>query len=71
MSEKLTRYLRISEVCEVTGVSRTTIWRWTRSGDFPAKRKLGPNSIGWCERAVGEWLANRPVAEAQATDGTA
>jgi excisionase family DNA binding protein len=26
------RYYRFSEVCEMVGVSRSTIWRWIKSG---------------------------------------
>ena len=25
-------YYRISDVCRLTGVSRSTLWRWTRAG---------------------------------------
>jgi DNA-binding transcriptional MerR regulator len=28
------KYYRISDVCRMTNVSRTTIWRWTKSGIF-------------------------------------
>ncbi len=70
MSNKLMRYLSIGEICELTGKSRTTIWRWTRSGHFPAKRKLGPNSIGWPASEVEEWLASRPAQGEAARDAT-
>jgi DNA-binding transcriptional MerR regulator len=26
------KYFRISDVCRLTGVSRTTLWRWTKAG---------------------------------------
>ena len=35
------RILRIPEVVEITGLSRTTIWRRVKSGDFPAPVRLG------------------------------
>jgi DNA-binding transcriptional MerR regulator len=33
-------FYRISDVCRMTGVSRSTIWRWTKAGilDVEAKR---------------------------------
>lgn len=61
METQHTRFLSIDEVLRITGKSRTTIWRWTNAGLFPAKRKLGPNSVGWLDREVEEWVANRPV----------
>lgn len=61
MTEKMTKYLRIGEILELTGVSRATIWRWTRAGTFPARHRLGPNAIAWVAEEVAEWLANRPT----------
>ena len=29
------------------GVSRVTVWRWTRAGHLPAPRKIGPNTSRW------------------------
>jgi predicted DNA-binding transcriptional regulator AlpA len=44
------KFLRRSEVCDRTGLSYVTLWRKERAGDFPARRELGPNSVGWIER---------------------
>lgn len=52
--------LRQPEVLRRTGLSRTSIWRRVREGDFPAPHQLGPNSIGWPESEIDEWLDNRP-----------
>ena len=43
------RIMRIPEVVKLTGLSKTTIWRRVRSGDFPLPVKLG--SLG--TRSVG------------------
>src|SRR5262249_48555906 len=55
------RFLRSDEVLTRTGVSRTTIWRLERSGNFPARRRLSPNTVGWRESEVEEWIASRDV----------
>jgi prophage regulatory protein len=52
--------LRQPEVLRRTGLSRTTIWRKIRAGDFPAPRQLGSNSIGWPESEITEWLEGCP-----------
>ena len=57
------RILRPNEVVEMLGVSRTTLWRWERSGNLPPKLVLGPHSIGWLESDLAEWIAARKQAE--------
>lgn len=52
--------LRQPEVLRRVGVSRTTLWRKIRAGEFPAPVQLGPNSIGWPEAEITEWLASLP-----------
>jgi prophage regulatory protein len=54
------KILRESEVKERSGKSRAQRWRDIRAGRFPAPVELGPNSIGWFEDEVEEWLASRP-----------
>ena len=57
------RILRIPEVVEITGLSRTTIWRRVKSSDFPAPVRLGSlatRSVGWRESQVKDWLDSRP-----------
>ena len=31
------RFIREREVCHIVGVSRSTIWRWEKSGHFPSR----------------------------------
>ena len=52
--------LRPPEVMELTGLSRTTLWRRVRAGTFPAATELGENSIGWPASTISAWLADRP-----------
>lgn len=58
----LDRMLRNPEVLELTGVSNATLYRWIKEGHFPAPVKLGPNSVGWRESALQEWLDSREPA---------
>jgi predicted DNA-binding transcriptional regulator AlpA len=43
-----------------TGKSRVQLWRDVRDNHFPPPISLGPNSVGWFEDAIDEWLASRP-----------
>ena len=60
------RIMRIPEVVKVTGLSRTTIWRRVKSGDFPPPVRLGSlatRSVGWREGEVKRWLDSRPTLQ--------
>jgi len=53
------RFLRCREVCARTGLSRTTLWRLERRGEFPVRRQLTTNTVGWLEAEVEGWIATR------------
>jgi prophage regulatory protein len=55
------RLLRLTEVMALTGLSRMTIWRLERSGEFPARRQLGRHSVAWLESDVHVWIESRPA----------
>ena len=54
--------LRLPAVTEATGLSRVTVWRYVRAGNFPAPVRLGPNAVGWRTSAVEAWIASREKA---------
>ena len=54
--------LRRDEVIIRTGLSRTTLWRLERDGQFPKRLRLSRNAVGWNAREVARWLAARPLA---------
>lgn len=55
------RFLDFDAVHDRTGLSRATIWRREKSGDFPQRRLITANRIGWLESEIVEWLESRPV----------
>lgn len=56
------RILRQSEVLAITGLGRTTLWRLEKRGEFPARRRITGNIVGWLASEVEEWIASRPLA---------
>jgi prophage regulatory protein len=56
------RLLRIQEVIRVTGLSRMTIYRYEKSGEFPKRRRIGKNSVRWLDQDIETWMTSRPVA---------
>jgi prophage regulatory protein len=55
-------YLRFPQVRARTGLSRTTIHRLIKAGDFPAPKSLGVRAVGWQLGAVKRWCESRPDA---------
>ena len=55
------RYLRQPEVLARVSVSWATILRWEKQGTFPARRKLGPNTVAWVEDEIEQWCESRVV----------
>lgn len=56
--------LRIREVSQKTGLGKTTIYRYIRSGDFPPPIQLGPRAVAWDQEIVDAWI-NERIARAQ------
>jgi len=54
--------IRKKELCRITGLSMTTLWRQEREGYFPARIRLTSHSVGWRRSEVEAWLATRPTA---------
>jgi len=57
------RVLRIHEVENRVGVTRSTIDRWEKAGKFRARRQLGRGAVGWLETEINEWLQSLPRAD--------
>lgn len=53
------RILRLPQVRETTGLSRTTIYSQIKKGLFPAPVKLGERASGWLEGDICAWIESR------------
>jgi prophage regulatory protein len=58
-------YLRFEAVKTQTGLSRTTIHRLVKAGDFPAPKRLGVRAVGWLSSDLARWREGRPNAREQ------
>ena len=56
------KLLRIRDVCEKTALSRTTVWRLERAGQFPSRLKVGHSAVRWREDEILAWIDSRPMA---------
>lgn len=51
--------LRRKQVEARTGLSRSTLYAYIGTGQFPAPVALGARAVGWFESDVENWLASR------------
>jgi prophage regulatory protein len=57
-TEKI-RVLRLPEVCEITGLCRSSIYQMEAEQRFPHRIKIGARSLGWIESEIQGWLRRR------------
>ena len=50
------RILRLPEVIEKTGISRSSIYEQMRLGMFPKQLRLGKRMVGWSEVEIEKHL---------------
>ena len=55
--------LRMPEVLSRIGLSRSTLWRLIRAGEFPRPIRLGRRSVGWIEYDVEAWIKSRSLTD--------
>jgi prophage regulatory protein len=60
--------LRLRQVQEKTGLKRTQIYLYMKTGDFPHSIKIGPASIAWLESEIDDWISMKLTHRRQHTD---
>ena len=59
MADVPTVLLRPTQVSQMLGVHRVTVWRWVRAEHFPAPVRLGANTVAWRAADVEAWLNDK------------
>ena len=59
-TESIQRLLRLPAVLEVTGLTRSTVYRMMAEHTFPAPVKLAKRAVGWRHDDVRQWTIGRP-----------
>jgi prophage regulatory protein len=52
------RILRLNAVLDLTGLSRSTLYRKVAEGSFPRQVQLSSRCVGWRTSAITEWQRN-------------
>lgn len=58
----LTRVLRLPEVTQVCGISKSLLYSLMANGEFPRSISLGGNVKGWIDADIQEWINERIAA---------
>lgn len=53
------KIIRLPEVKELTGLSRSTIYSRMAEKSFPSSISLGDRAVGWIESEIEEWIESR------------
>lgn len=53
------RFLRLPQVLDRTGQSRSTLYLRISEGTFPKQVSLGARSVGWIEAEIEGWIGRR------------
>ncbi len=66
------RIIREPEAAMLSGLSTSTVRRLEKQGKFPRRRRLSPNTVGWLESELGDWMLSRVAArdDRQSTPST-
>lgn len=53
---KVARMFTVSEVAELLGIARMTVYRWEETGILPPRIILGPSMSGWREEDISKLI---------------
>jgi len=54
------RIIRLKEVIRRVGLSRSSIYQYIQTGQFPRQVALGGRAVGWLEFDIDRWIDGRP-----------
>jgi len=53
------RIIRLKSVMEMTGLGRSTVYKYIAEGVFPKPISLGDRCVGWLESEVLGWISSK------------
>ncbi|MFP3433582.1 AlpA family transcriptional regulator [Paraburkholderia sp. SIMBA_061] len=58
------RLYRLPDVCEFTGLRKSSIYAMIKDGSFPAPVRIGLRAVAWRQEDIGRWIEARRTIEA-------
>ena len=59
MDDSRRQFARLPLVLKLTGLGRSTVYRWIADGSFPAPVRLGPRVVAWRLSDLDRWTQSR------------
>lgn len=56
------KFIRLPEVKNKTGLSRSSIYLRMSNGEFPQSISLGSRAVAWLDADINQWLDERIAA---------
>ncbi|CAK2300417.1 AlpA family transcriptional regulator [Vibrio crassostreae] len=63
------KFLRLKDVMEKTGLSRSAIYSQIKEGEFPTSVPIGSRTVAWIDSDVEKWLEWRVLVRNRANKG--
>lgn len=63
------RLLKIRDVVAETSLSRRSIYRLMRQGEFPRSRKVSPQRVAWSADEIDAWKRQLPLKQRGSSGG--
>ncbi len=54
-----TSFLRLDQVKQRTGLSRSTLYAYIREGRFPAPVTISTRCVAWVESEIDDWISQK------------
>ena len=54
-----TSFLRLDQVKQRTGLSRSTVYAYIRDGRFPAPVSISARCVAWVESEIDDWISQK------------
>lgn len=61
----MSKALKVQQVIEKTGLSRSYLWKLEKVGKFPKRFRVGLRAIRWLESEIDRWLEEKKAASNQ------
>jgi prophage regulatory protein len=65
MNSQMTKLLRLPQVKQSTGLSKSSIYARIAEGTFPKQIPLGPRLVVWVESDIQNWISEQVSAAKQ------
>lgn len=59
------KIVRLAEVKNMTGLGRSSIYKFVSEGSFPKPVSLGARAVGWVEAEVDAWIGAKVAKRGQ------